>query len=189
MKKRLLSSFIDVSPNTLKGSNKSINGIKQLMLFVLFSCWGDTIMAQSNYFCLYSKDQTQDKAWDINEVRKLTFSESEVTVYSQSDTELYAIPYNNVRKFTFQSEPPATGITQPDMQTFSLKYDAYQKTLIVSGTDTGLLQLYSINGTLIWSIRISDQRSAYPVADLPNGIYIARLSSGASYQSIKIIIQ
>lgn len=185
MKKRLLPSFIDVSPNTQKGRMKSM---RILMLLAFFSLWGDAALAQSNYFCLYSKDQTHNRAWEVSQVRKLTFSESKVSVYSPLGTELYAIPYDNVRKFTFQDEPP-TGLAQPEEQPFSLKYDASQRALLVSGTDVGVLQLYSVNGTLAWSAQISDSRSAYPIADLPAGIYIARLSSGASYQSIKIIIK
>lgn len=143
-----------------------------------------------DYLCLYSNNQMQDNSWAIAQVRKLVFSEDEVSVYSQTGATLQTVPYANVRKITFEGNPPPTDIEEQDAQPFSLKYDAFQKVLSVQGeVEAGLLQLFSANGSLIGSAAMSKDQSTYSVSALPHGVYIARLSCGQYHQSIKLIIR
>ena len=80
------------------------------MLYLLSA---NTAFAQRDHLCLYSKDNTADKSWSLDVVRKIIFTQTDVAVYLWADDTSYNVPYGNFRKFTFEGNRTVavTGIT------------------------------------------------------------------------------
>ena len=157
-------------------------------------CFGDTVVAQCDYLCLYSKNQKDSRSWALDEVRKITFSSTHVHVFlweTETSYPFIRIPYEDFRKLTFEAQPLPNGIDE--MEEFlesCLKYDAVQKLLFVSGTSkNSRIQLYAYNGILLHSVRLSSEETEYSVEDLPVGIYIVVYTDEERMQSLKIQIK
>lgn len=88
--------------------------MKNILLFLmLYLLSANTAFAQRDHLCLYSKDNTADKSWSLDVVRKITFTQTDVAVYLWADDAAYNVPYSNFRKFTFEGNKTVavTGIT------------------------------------------------------------------------------
>ena len=88
--------------------------VKNILLFLmLYLLSANTAFAQRDHLCLYSKDNTADKSWSLDVVRKITFTQTDVAVYLWADDAAYNVPYGNFRKFTFEGNKTVavTGIT------------------------------------------------------------------------------
>lgn len=88
--------------------------VKNILLFLmLYLLSANTAFAQRDHLCLYSKDNTADKSWSLDVVRKITFTQTDVAVYLWADDAAYNVPYSNFRKFTFEGNKTVavTGIT------------------------------------------------------------------------------
>ena len=77
--------------------------MKNILLFLmLYLLSANTAFAQRDHLCLYSKDNTADKSWSLDVVRKIIFTQTDVAVYLWADDASYNVPYGNFRKFTFE---------------------------------------------------------------------------------------
>ena len=88
--------------------------MKNILLFLmLYLLSANTAFAQRDHLCLYSKDNTADKSWSLDVVRKIIFTQTDVAVYLWADDTSYNVPYGNFRKFTFEGNRTVavTGIT------------------------------------------------------------------------------
>ena len=88
--------------------------MKNILLFLmLYLLSANTAFAQRDHLCLYSKDNTADKSWSLDVVRKIIFTQTDVAVYLWADDASYNVPYGNFRKFTFEGNKTVavTGIT------------------------------------------------------------------------------
>lgn len=88
--------------------------VKNILLFLmLYLLSANTAFAQRDHLCLYSKDNTADKSWSLDVVRKIIFTQTDVAVYLWADDASYNVPYGNFRKFTFEGNKTVavTGIT------------------------------------------------------------------------------
>lgn len=161
-----------------------------LFLFVSLACFSGMAFAQKDYLCLYAKNQADSQSWAINEVRKLTFSSNAINVYLWQEAEPYVLDFDSMRKLTFEEQPFPSGVQSAELQVMAVKYDASRKSLLISGMDAGgMLQVYTIGGTLSLSSPISMQQTEIPLTHIPKGLYIVRLSSGEKTKSLKIQIQ
>ncbi len=164
---------------------------KILLTFLGLICFRSTAVAQCDYLCLYSKSQTDSRSWALDEVRKITFSSTDVHIFLWETGTSYALSYENVCKLTFETQPLPNGIEE--MEEFSascMKYDAIQKILSVNGTSKNRrLQLYGYNGVLLRSVPLSPEETEYSVENLPVGIYIVRYTDEERMQSLKIQIK
>ncbi|MBQ8592752.1 MAG: T9SS type A sorting domain-containing protein [Bacteroidaceae bacterium] len=165
---------------------------KEILLTVLgLSCFSGMAIAQRDYLCLYAKNQTDNNSWNLDEIRKITFSSTDVNVYLWEMETTYVLPYENVRKFTFEAQPLPNRIEErEEVTTFYLKYDAVEKRLLINGSSgNGQLQLYSYSGVLFHSVRLSPEETAYSLESLPTGIYIVKYTDEERIQSLKIQVK
>ena len=161
-----------------------------LSLFVSLACFSGMVFAQKDYLCLYAKNQTGNQSWEINEVRKLTFSSDAINIYLWQEAEPYVLGFDSMHKLTFEEQPLPSGVQITELQTMAVKYDASRKSLLISGMDAdGMLQVYTIGGTLSLSSTIAMQQTEIPLTAMPQGLYIVRLSNGEKTKSLKIQIQ
>lgn len=161
-----------------------------LFLFVSLACFSDMAFAQKDYLCLYSRNQTDNQSWAINEVRKLTFSSDAINIFLWQETEPYVFDYDSMHKLTFEELPLPSSVQGVELQTMAVKYDASRKSLLISGMNSnGMVLVYTIGGTLSLSSVISMQQTEIPFTTIPKGLYIVKISSGERIKSIKIQIQ
>lgn len=74
----------------------------KLLILLLYLCVANTAFSQRDHLCLYSNDNTADKSWSLDVVRKITFTQTDVAVFLWADEAAYNVPYDNFRKFTFE---------------------------------------------------------------------------------------
>lgn len=150
--------------------------------------------AQKDYLCLYSSVQSESSSWEVSQVRKITFSSDAINVHLWQDGDLHGLSYGKFRKITFEEQPlpdsGPTGIQVMETTGMTLRYDAARKTLRVSGLNgNGTIQVYSIGGTLSMSSTVDGGQSEVSLADIPEGLYIVKVSDGEETKSVKIQIK
>lgn len=162
---------------------------KGLLLTTLgLSCVFCTAIAQRDYFCLYAKNQTDNKSWKLDEIRKITFSSTDVNVYLWDVEPPYSHSYENVRKFTFDAYPLPDGMEAVSVS--FLKYDPARKCMLVTGLlGDGQLQIYDYNGVMIQSIRLSIGETECSIESLSAGIYIVKYTGNEGVQTLKIQVK
>lgn len=160
------------------------------LLSIVLLCVASVACAQRNYLCLYSNDKQQDNSWEIEQVRKLTFSSTGVEIHLRDGGEPSVCPFTNVCKFTFESQPLPSSIMVSESALLECLFYDFLARAVLTSAKQGVLRLYAMDGMLVRSILITEGQTSYFVGDMPSGIYIVNLISGLSQsQSIKIVIR
>ena len=144
------------------------------LLLTLFTL--ATLSAQADDYS-YLTTQLQDnteKSVELTEVKKITFSATEVKIYTTSDILTYAL--TDMKKIYFASEP--TDVKSLKSESKSLKSN--NGTLEINGT--GLLRVYSSSGTLLQVAQIKDSANV-SLESLSKGTYIIAFGD----ESIKVV--
>lgn len=147
-------------------------------------------VAQADYLCLYSWNQTKSNSWPVGQVRKIVFTDTDVSVSLWGGDDTYSLPYADVRKFTFENEPLPSGINVIQMQRTVMRYDASRESLFWTNVcGDGKLQFYNMNGTLVHSAILSEHQGRYSLDALSPGIYVAKLTDYTSTYLLKLQIR
>lgn len=163
---------------------------KMLLIIIGTVCVGVKAVAQSDYLCLYSWNQEESLSYSVQQVRKLVFTDTEVSISLWGSEDTYTLPYGSVRKITFEDEPLPSVVDAIQTQNTTMYYDVFQKSLVVTSVcSNGLLQLYNINGSLAFSTYVPEYRSEHSLATLPSGIYIAKLTDQTDTYILKLQIK
>lgn len=144
--------------------------------------------AQADYLCLYTWNQAENSSWPIGQVRKLVFSNTDLSVSLWEGEDTYTLPYGNVRKITFEEEALADVIEATKMAR-NIYYNASLRSLVVTNNNSsGHLQLYNMSGSLVFSASVGEGQSLYSLTNLLNGMYVAKLTNQEQSYLLKLQI-
>lgn len=145
------------------------------LLLILFGISIMQIQSQTSSLELKKWDGT-DKSIELNTLRKITFSGSNLILnYQTGSTE--SIVTSDIRKFTFGS---FTGVDEilasNELCIFPNPSSDY---IILKNVSEGELNIsiYSINGTLIMNANLSDVNQQIDVRQLTKGIYLIKTNA------------
>lgn len=144
--------------------------------------------AQADYLCLYTWNQAENSSWPIGQVRKLVFSNTDLSVSLWEGEDTYTLPYGSVRKITFEEEALADDVEATEMAR-AIYYNASLRSLVVTNNNgSGHLQLYKMSGALVFSASVGEGQSLHSLANLPVGVYVAKLTDQEKSYLLKLQI-
>ena len=143
---------------------------------------------QADYLCLYAWNQSESNSWPIGKVRKLVFTNTDVSVSLWEGEDTYTLPYGSVRKITFEEEALADDVEATEMAR-AIYYNASLRSLVVTNNNgSGHLQLYKMSGALVFSASVGEGQSLHSLANLPVGVYVAKLTDQEKSYLLKLQI-
>jgi len=143
------------------------------LLLTLFTLATLSVQADDySYLTTQMQDNTENSV-KLTEVKKITFSATEVKIYTTSDILTYAL--TDMKKIYFASEP--TDVKSLKSESKSLK--SINGTLEVNGT--GLLRVYSSSGILLQVAQVKGSANV-SLESLSKGTYIIAFGD----ESIKV---
>lgn len=144
---------------------------------------------QTDYLCLYAWNKAESNSWPIGQVRKLVFTETNVSVSLWDGEDICTLPYDNVRKITFEEEALANDI-ETTIAPCTIHYDELHRLLVIKDIcGSGHLQLYNVSGALVFSASVSKGKSEHSLINLPVGVYIAKLTDQEKTYLLKLQIR
>lgn len=147
--------------------------MKHLLLTLLTLATLSAHADDYSYLTTQLQDNVENSV-ELTEVKKITFSATEVKIYTTSDILTYAL--TDIKKIYFASEPTDVQLLQSESK--SLK--SVNGTLEVKGT--GLLRVYSSAGTLLQVAKIEGSANV-SLESLSEGTYIIAFGD----ESIKVV--
>lgn len=135
--------------------------------------------ADDSYLWFYASSPTQTRAFAVDDIAKLTFTDAAVIVHPLQDGESVSFPYDGIRKLAFGAMPTAIENAVSPVGGLQVDYNSATQTLsiLTDASSSYAYQVFNIQGRLVQSGRVEGVHTVVDVAALPMGVYIARVGN------------
>lgn len=161
-----------------------------VFLGILVVCWVPAL-AQNDYLCLYSWNQAENNSWGINQIRKMTFTSTELVVSLMDNSSTYSFSYENFRKLTFEEQPLYNDVETLNLKSLIVFYDSDRNLLLIKGVKGyGLVQIFNSVGLQIITYNTNyEDYNEYNLSSLSKGVYIIKVTDKMQSEIYKIQIK
>ncbi len=147
----------------------------------------DTHADESCYLNIYGASPVYQQSYQVDQVDKVTFSNEAITVHMALSSQQQIVPYTELLKITF-GEQAFAGIDDVQSNNFDIRYRSATHTVdIVSNTSIDYVQLFNMQGQLMFTSTPRENQVFIDLSDYASGIYIVRATCGNQVESKKII--
>lgn len=135
--------------------------------------------ADDSYLWFYTSSPTQTRAFAVDDIRKLTFTDAAVIVHPQEGGESVSFPYEGILKLAFGAMPTAIENVVSPVGGLQVEYSSATQTLLITADASSVCayRVYNIQGRLMQSGHVEGAHTMVDVAALPMGVYIARVGN------------
>lgn len=135
--------------------------------------------ADDSYLWFYASSPTQTRAFAVDDISKLTFTDAAVIVHPLKGGESFSFSYESIQKLAFGAMPTAIENVVSSVGGLQVEYSSATQTLLIT-TDASSVyayQVYNIQGRLMQSGHVEGAHTVVDVTALPMGVYIARVGN------------
>lgn len=135
--------------------------------------------ADDSYLWFYASSPTQTKAFAVDDIAKLTFTDAAVIVHPLKSGESVSFPYDGIQKLAFGAVPTAIENVVSPSGGLQVGYNSAAQALQIT-TDASSVyayRVYNIQGRLMQNGYAEGVQTSVDVSALPMGVYIARVGN------------
>lgn len=135
--------------------------------------------ADDSYLWFYAPSPTQTRAFAVDDIGKLTFTDAAVIVHPLKGGESVSFPYEGIQRLAFGGVPTAIENVVSPVGGLQVRYHRATQTLSITAeaSSSSVCRVYNAQGRLMQSGRVEGTHAVVDVAALPMGVYIARVGN------------
>ncbi|MBQ8226369.1 MAG: T9SS type A sorting domain-containing protein [Bacteroidaceae bacterium] len=135
--------------------------------------------ADDSYLWFYAPSPTQNRAFAVDDIGKLTFTDAAVIVHPLQGGESVSLPYESIQRLAFGAMPTAIENAVSPVEGLQVDYHPATQTLSITSeaSPSSAYRVYNVQGRLVLNGRVEGVHTVVDVAVLPMGVYIARVGN------------